>query len=385
MLAFAAARRATARRLARPDAAPDAGVAPCNPRPGPPGRCTRPAALAVPEISLLATARRRAPHTPAAHVPLVSGPPGVPTVTLVLPTRPGPAMRASDRRRLAHQVQGVSRRLQRRGADRPTRHEIVRRVGDVASAARQITIGDGIAIVASAEDAALVHLRHPVRPRVLVGPPPNRLDIVGAALVPDRVAVVGLAEGRARLLTCEFGVVREVLTARLPLRLDARTILLPDLLSASVTAVAHALPPATPLVVAGDERTALAFADRFPDPARIAGVLPGDHRYSSPLALCTVARRQLDRALSIAQRRAIAEVLVAAEDGRLHAGKDSVRDGVEATSNALLVVERGLGEGRGDLARRVVDQGGREVVVPDGRLTAFGRIALVAPHDGDVP
>jgi hypothetical protein len=64
-----------------------------------------------------------------------------------------------------------------------------------------------------------------------------------------------------------------------------------DYLQMVDTAVDAALPDATPLVLAGDDRLTFAFYDRTTRRRDVKGVLPGDHDATSPAALYAMARR----------------------------------------------------------------------------------------------
>ncbi|MDQ2650375.1 MAG: hypothetical protein M3Z03_12590 [Actinomycetota bacterium] len=316
--------------------------------------------------------------------PIVDAAPGTPTVTVVIATQPGPHLRPYDRRRLTHRIRAADRRL-RTTTTPAIRRQLRGRLAHLAAVAARLPVGGGLALVASTDDAALVHVRHPVRPRILIGGPPSRLDIAEAAAVPERLAILTLTLDRARLIVVDRGVLRDVIDDGLPVARRSPTDidgLLPDYLEQIATAISRALPQQTPLVVAGDERLAAAFADRAPD-SPVVAVLVGDHRVTSPLVLLGLARRQLHRSLTGPQRRALAEVAVALADGRLTVGLDGVRRGVTRARRPLLVLERGMRAQDpgtvGAAVAEVKERGGWVVVVPAGRLLEYGHIVLV--HD----
>lgn len=315
---------------------------------------------------------------------LVTAPVGTPTITLVAATRPGPMLHPADRRRLSRRVRAVQLHLRRAGIDLETRHAIVQRLARLAATAREMPVGQGLALIASSEDDVLLHLRHPVRSRTLVGAPPTRLDLAEAAAVPAQLAILSVSPERARLLLAFRGIVREVFAGGLPRsrRRGSDPGLLPDFLREVTDSVIDALPPATPLVIAGDEQVARTLRDRWPVAGAISAVLPGDHRLTSPLALLSLSHRARDQALTGPQRRALAEVVLAREDGRLVTGLPAVRRAVTGLPRGLLVIERGLRDADPvrvrDARRAVEDREGRVVTVPDGRLLDCDRAALVA-------
>lgn len=331
---------------------------------------------------------RPRPRQRPAGAPIVDAPAGTPTVTVIVATQPGPHLRPFDRRRLAHRLRGADRQL-RPVTSAEVRRTLRRRLVHLAATAARLPVGAGLALVASTEDAALVHLRHPVRPRILIGGPPSRLDIAETAAVPERLAILTLTLDRARLVVVERGVLRDVIGDGLPVVRSGPAgadDLLPDYLAAIAAAVDGALPAQTPLVVAGDERLAAAFADRAQG-SPVVAVLVGDHRVTSPLVLLGLARRQLHQSLSGPQRRALAEVAVAMADGRLTVGLDGIARGAARARRPLLVVERGVRAQHPEQVAAAVaaveERGGRVVVVPEGRLLEYGHIALVHETAGD--
>lgn len=320
---------------------------------------------------------------PSPGAPVIKPGRGSPTVTVVVATQPGPHLRSVESRRLGYRLRGIDRRL-RLVVSASVRRTLRDRLVHLADTAAQLPVGDGLALVVSTDDSAIVHLHHPVQSRTLIGDPPSRLDIAAAAAVPERLAILMLTSDRARLLVADHGVVRDVVGDGLPVvrqrgrRPDVEET--PSAYAARIgPLVRGALPPQTPLVAAGDERLAVAFADHAPD-GHVVAVLPGNHQSTSPLVLLALARRQLHRSLTVPQRQALAEVTVAMADGRLTVGAGGVHRGVTRARRPLLVIEQGLQaqdlEVRAAVA--VVEaRGGRVVVVPKGRLLEHGHIVLV--------
>lgn len=315
------------------------------------------------------------------HVPLVQAPEGEPTVAVVVATQPGPGLRPLDRRRLGQRLRSAERRV--RGVAPEVRQRLRDQLDRLAAVADGAPVGEGLALVASTVEGTVVHLRHPVRTRVLVGPAPSRLDLAEATGAPERLALLVLTLDRARLLVSDRGVLRDVVDGGLPVRRVGPVeggALLPQYLDDVAAAVATGLPERSPLVVAGDERLVAAFVDRHAE-VPVVAALPGDHRATAPLTLAGLARRHLQRTLTLPQRRALAEVAVAAADGRLTVGAASAERGAARARRPLLVLERGMRHRHPttvDTAVRLVEErGGRVVVVPEGRLLEFDGIALV--------
>ena len=306
---------------------------------------------------------------------------GSPTVTVVIATQPGPRLRSVERRRLAYRLRGVDRRL-RLAVSAPVRRTLVNRLIHLADTAAELSVGDGLALVVSTGDSAVVHLNHPVRSRTLIGDPPSRLDIAAAAAVPERLAILMLTSDRARLMVADRGVVRDVVGDGLPAVRRRRPDVdesPSDYATRTGALVTRALPPQTPLVAAGDERLAVAYADHATD-GHVVAVLAGDHRSTSPLVLLALARRKLHRSLTVPQRQALAEVAVAMTEGRLTVGTDGVHHGVTRARRPLLVIEQGLQAQDHEVRAAVAiveARGGRVVVVPKGRLLEHGHIVLV--------
>lgn len=324
--------------------------------------------------------RAGAPHGP---LPLVDPGRADLAATVVLATRPAPVLPFADQRLLARFVENVDRRLLL-AASGPVRDGVMDRLSRVVAVAADVPVGDGVALLASEVDGALLHLREPVRDRAVVGAVPDDLELGVRHWPGDPLALVVVGPARARLLTLRHGLLREAVDGRFPLRRDP-SLPLTDHLARVDDHLAAALGPDLPVVVAGTEELALAFRDRSRLGELIVGVLPGDQAQASPATLLTLAQH-LPVRLTSSQRRAIAELTVARLHGRVVAGPEAVRAALPSVADPHVVVEASIlddditSEG-GRLAEGILLDAlaglGRVTIVPSGRLHAYGGIALV--------
>lgn len=368
-------------------------------------------------MNAVASPRRTPIEVGTDLTPLIPPTGSGPTATLVVATRPGPHLAAGDARRLLRMAGALDRRLHR--VDPDDRRGIVRRIGRLARLARALPARNGLALVASSTDSALVHLVQPVCDRLLVGPVPSRLEILEQAWSPGPIAILLVGGNGARLVVSEAGVLHEPTRSRPLLRAvpatdgaERRSSVVIEAEALVARHVAHEMP----LVVAGDPRVTGAVADARPIRDRAPVVLAGDHSGTAPATVTALAERALRRTLDADQRSAMVSVAVALEDGHVAAGLSEVLTTVPRCDD-LLVIERGLlaaarsnqgpwglddpwpavpsvvehvgpvtevdewtAVGLGRLIDDVTAGRGRVVGVPDGFLAVHERIALAPDH-----
>ena len=300
---------------------------------------------------------------------LIAEHPTVPTVAIVLSTRPEAHLRSGDRRRLARAVSGAERRLARTVPGSSSRRRLVRRLWALAETASRGPARQGVALLATPQAGRIFPLHYPAIDRILVGSPPTFPDLVAETWGLARVAVLHLTARGARLLACEGGAPWEPRPPWDPL--DGRYPDLRGVLRRAHVLTQAALPPRTPLVVAGDDRLVRAYlaCDLGPRPAL---VLPGDHSETSPAGLISLAKRALRASLDADQRVAMVDVVLAVERGIAWRGVTSDDlDTIEPSDH--LVIE--VGAAADDI--RLPEAAGSLTVVPDGFLAHHDRAVLL--------
>lgn len=324
-----------------------------------------------------------------------------PSVTVLLPTTPGPRMTTLDCERLERMLAHVERRLTGDVAAE-VRDEVVRRLLEQARRLIEEPVGQSLALMAAPGRSASHVLAVDVRERVVVDETFATRDLVHHVLRSVPVSVVTVSEQRVRLLTGTPDRLEEV-GGPFPLEReeDERE---PSWQRRCVAVCRAALPDPGALVVAGVERTARALATRLDLP--VAGFVRGGHDRTGAGELRALATIHVEAYLMGQELEALHHLDTAAGQRLLVSGADERIDAVwEAVHDgrvAMLVAERGyevpvrVMDGRPDpvtpeevedpdvvddavdeLIEAVAARGGETVLVSDGALVGHGRLAAI--------
>lgn len=323
---------------------------------------------------------------------------GYPSVSILLATTPGQRLAVADGDRLQRLLGAAERRLT---GDVPDHV----RAGVMTSLAEQArTVADGpvlraVALFAAPGRSASHVLAVSLRERVVVDDTFATRDLVHHVRRTVPVVVVTVSEQRVRLLDGTVDVLRERTTPPFPLvreegESDAawgrRTLLALDALGM----------PGGPLVVAGVERTARWYTSRLSQP--VAGVVRGGHDRTRAADLRDLARIHVEAWLRGRELMALEHLDMAAGQALVATDLAEVWDAAFGGQVALLAVERGyavpvrvragrpspvppeeteapdvVDDAVDDLIEAVRLRGGEAVLVGDGALGRFGRMAAV--------
>jgi hypothetical protein len=316
-----------------------------------------------------------------------------PSVTILTNTHPSDPMRDDDSRRIDALIADADRRLAGDVTD-DVRARVVAALRELAFEASLRPATRAVALCASPEHRALVHLGREVRTRVVVDDTFATRDMVADANRTAAFRVITMSDRKARLLVGDRHRLAEQRDDRWPIvrdDLDSDTLwrrAIADALAAESDEV--------PTIVAGVTRTTREFEALLPRPpiGRIAGAhdrtgWPELHRIAWPLVVDW---------LRADGQRAIDE-LEAARGARLFAGGiDEVWQLAHDGRVRLLVVEDDFElsarlEPRGivptsdrdqpgvvddvvdELIESVLVRGGDAVIVPSQQLADHGRVA----------
>lgn len=125
------------------------------------------------------------------------GPQAYPSVSVLLPTTPGPVLASGDVVRLHGLLERAQRRLSGAAADQGD--GIVARLRALAVAVRRSPTGHGLALFASPSRAEAVRLEVRVDERVVIGPAFATRDLLRAIQAAPRYRLLVLSERHARL------------------------------------------------------------------------------------------------------------------------------------------------------------------------------------------
>lgn len=324
----------------------------------------------------MALARPPIPSDESFVGPLIRCHPTMPTVSIVMPTRPEAHLRSGDRRRLARAVSGAERRLSRTVQPSALRRRLVRRLWDLADNASRRPARQGVALIAGPDAGRLLALHYPVTDRTLIGPAPTYEELVERSWGFARIAVLLLTGRGARLIACDDGAPWEPRASWDPVDTPLPTA--HDILDRANALARSSVPPRTPLVVAGDDRMVRSYlrVHRTPRPAR---VLAGDHSETSAAALVTLAKRALRSSLDDRQQAAMVSLVLAVERGTAWQGADPPRVG-RVGAGEILLIESGAAPRAEVSGAAPAGQAGAVVVVPDGFLAHHDGAVLVPDH-----
>ncbi|MGD9749550.1 MAG: hypothetical protein AB7W59_00990 [Acidimicrobiia bacterium] len=319
-----------------------------------------------------------------------------PSVTILLPTRPGSVLTAEDRDHARRLLEATDLRLSG-DVTEDIRTVVVQQLEALIEQRSIQPAAQALALCASPELATAVSLGRPVEARVVVDDTFATRDLVADLNRTAVYRVVTISSRRARLLVGDRQRLVEERNALWPLeRAEDQSHAMWTRSVAGLLAFEHT-DLSLPTVVAGVERTVGKV--RLPDDLPIAGTIAGNHDRTPAAQLhhaawplisdwlrtdCDRALARLDEARS-ARRYAggLHEVwplategrieLVVVEDGyRVAARVDELQqlhptEDVEAVDVIDDVVD--------DLIEHVLLQGGSAVIVPDGSLADHDRIA----------
>lgn len=246
-------------------------------------------------------------------------------VTLLLSTTPGPSMTNLDVARLRHLAARASRRLTlERSLSAPA---VDHRLARAVSLAEGTPAQEGVAVLASVQNLAIVTLPFAPRDRAVVDPSfaTRDLEAVLQCYPRYRVLVLGkrprLLEGRGRHLV-EPAVEPAEPAAPAPkgrhgghraprperwIARHAHLVAGCDLAERLLTLRVDAAGP-LPLVVAGDHRWRRYFRQRSANAAAIVGEVDGSRHRASPQDLASLAEPHLVRRRAEAQAGALSEL-----------------------------------------------------------------------------
>lgn len=303
-----------------------------------------------------------------------------PTVALVMPTQAAPRLRSRDRRRLAHHITDLERRLVAISEPFVARARTVRRLWALAERAGTSSARQGLALVAASGAGRHLVFDHPVTTRTLVGDDVTYQGLVEASWGVGRLGVLHVTERTARLVALDHGTTWEPQPPWDPIE--------PAVHGGSVHRAAMLATTALPSVATHDRR----FSTGDPRHidilcglddvgATVSAVLPASVDGPDELLIGS-AQQALRRRLDAAQRKAMERVAVACDLGIARCGADAVDAPVDGAD--LLVTELGaLNDARGasstPVDARVRAEGGTVVVVPDGFLAHADHL-VVAPR-----
>lgn len=308
--------------------------------------------------------------------PLIPRHPDGSSVSIVVSTRPEAHLRSGDRRRLARAVSGAERRLTRAIRSATDRRRVMRRLWDLADDASRRPASQGVALVANPYAGRLLELHHPAIDRILVGPAPTLEELVEQCWGFARIAVLHVTERGARLVAHDGGAPWEPAPPWHPGDEPRLGVLgRADLLARS------ALPPRTPLVLAGDDRLVSSFMSLHGSTINPECVLAGDHSETSPAALLALALRALRTSVDQRQQAAMVSVMLAFEHGTARAGAPSSASVV--SPDELVVIEKQVARRLRVSSNSCSIGEGSVVVVPDGFVDHPDGVVRVPDHRGN--
>lgn len=324
-----------------------------------------------------------------------------PSVSLLLPTRPGPQLDAADRARLDALVRQARRRLTDEGV---AGGDVLADVLTEVAARLEGPVDRAVALFASTARTARVDLPVEVVERCVVDPTFATRDLVRALHRTPRHVVLLLAADQARLLDTTGGSLTEVTTGFPRVDPDHRpgTPARPRFLREVDDALdAYRRVHPAPLVLAAAQPTLSAFRKISRNTARLAGCLTGNHLNTPPAQLRDHIRRMLEDYLRSRQAEALDLLAMRTADGRAVHGIDAAWLAARWERPEMLAVEEGFfhpsrvspdgdtlmpaddpeepdvcDDTVDELIETVISRGGWVALVADGALAQEGRIAL---------
>lgn len=319
-----------------------------------------------------------------------------PSVTLLLPTSPGPAMTAEDRQQALRLIEQADRRLNGDAAD-DVRHAVVQALTDLVERQAHRPTSDGLAVCASPDYATAVVLGRPVDARVVIDDTFATRDLVADLNRTALYRVVTVSNRRTRVLVGDRQRLAEERTERWPLeRAEGEQDAAWLRRVAAQLAEEHAARP-LPIVVAGVERSTRAVL--APGELPTIGAVPGNHDRTGAAELHQAAWPIVSGWLRTDRDRALTELDEARSSRRYAGGLDEIWSLAADGRVGLVVVEDGFRVAAriderhqlhptteveapdvvddivDELIEQVLRQGGDAVIVADGELAQHGRIA----------
>lgn len=321
-----------------------------------------------------------------------------PSVTILLPTTPGPTLTAEDRQRALRLVEHAGNRLTGDTSDE-VREAVVRSLTDLieAQVGQRATVA--LAVCASPEFATTVSLGRTVEARVVVDDTFATRDLVADLNRTALYRVIAVSSRRTRLLIGDRQRLVEERSASWPLeRSEEDSHATWTRRVATRLAEEHAAHP-LPTVVAGVERSIrqLVALDALPT----IGVVAGNHDRTGAGELHNAAWPIVSDWLRTDRDRALAGLDEARSMRRYAGGLDEIWSLAADGRVNLVVVEDGyrvaaridehhqlhptadveapdvIDDVVDELIEQVLRQGGEAVIVADGELAEHGRIAAV--------
>jgi hypothetical protein len=160
-----------------------------------------------------------APRTPLLRLPTeddvvrLAGLAGYPCVSVLMPTRPGPALDRDDADRLAGLIADAHRRLVAEGLDADA---VVARLAALAAAAGSGPSGEGLGLFASEGHAEAFHLTAVLGPRVVVDPTFATRDLMATVQQNPSYWLLLVSAEHARLFEHDGLALREIIDGLFP-------------------------------------------------------------------------------------------------------------------------------------------------------------------------
>jgi hypothetical protein len=322
---------------------------------------------------------------------------GYPCVTLLHTTTPGPQLHPDDAAALTHLRDAADRRLTGDVAD-DVRQQIVTTIDRLLLEIATEQTTTAVAVCVSPTYTAVVRLANEVRSRCVVDNSFATRDMVADSRRTATFRVITISDRTTRLLVGDRGRLAEERSARWPLhRDDDQTLAQWSRVVSTAVRVEYADYP-MPTVLAGVDRSLREILKL--DKVATIGTLTGNHDHTSWADLHSLAWPKVQEWLDRDRDRARASLDAARGAHRFAGGIDEVWDLAHEGRVQLLIVEATfehparlvdnqlvaaadvetpdvIDDAVDELIEVVLRMGGDTVIVPDGELTAHGRVAAV--------